>query len=82
MTSDRRTKEQRVSMSQRASTKGNRIRDRKLLWFIRDPCYLTCFSPLRQGLLLAVGLSPNRVAPLSIRTEIHSLPGEFFLQAN
>lgn len=52
----------------RALTKGNRLRDRNLLRFIREPHYLKCVSTPRQELFMVVGWSNKSVASVSVRS--------------
>lgn len=66
--------EQGMTLSQRAQTKKDRFRDRSLLRFIRDRHYLNWFSTLRKDSSIAVGLSTESVAPVSMRTERDSFP--------
>ena len=50
--------------------------------FVREPHYLNCISPARQGLLIVGVLGTDSVAPMSSELEeLYPKSGGMFLQA-
>ena len=62
--------------------KGISFQDGDLLGFVSNPLLLQLFSTLRQELPESSGLSTESVALVSVRTQIPSQSGGWFLQAN
>jgi len=52
--------EKDVHLSKDLDKKKSSLKDRKLLMFIRDPHYLNCISPPRQGLLYGSGVGHRK----------------------
>lgn len=65
MSKDRRTKEKRMYMFQKAQMKGGEFRKRNIFRFIRDPYYLNCLNTQRQGPALSTRVEHQEYGSMS-----------------